>query len=159
MNPDKTMADLIARETSLSARIKYIAMLVAGGGIASLVGALWVTESDLPLRTHLSFGAIVLVGLGWAGLAGWVLKNKRPLYALDRVIAASMALTASLIFAVGSVWITLTRATHLALLTVLAAGAMAVVTSASLLWAAIRRRRHLMHRLAEIERDVDAGSV
>jgi hypothetical protein len=151
MNSEKTLADLIAREVSLLSRIKYTVLLIAGGGMAALVGALWATEPELPLRTHLSFAAIVLVGLGWAGLAGWVLSKRRPLFALDRVIAASIALAASLIFTLGSVWIAQARAAQTALVAVMAIGATTVAASARLLWSAVSRRSQLKQRLDELE--------
>jgi hypothetical protein len=41
-----------------------------------------------------AFGAIVVVGLAWTGYGAWVLTRRLPLFALDRVVAAWMALAA-----------------------------------------------------------------
>jgi hypothetical protein len=47
------------------------------------------------LRTHIAFGAIVVIGLAWTGFAWWVLANRRVMLANQCVIASWMALAFS----------------------------------------------------------------
>jgi hypothetical protein len=93
MTPDD-MIERLAGRLSLGRRIATIAAMLGGLGMAIVVGLLWATEPGLPPRTQVAFGAIVGVGLAWAGYGVWVLTRRLPLFALDRVVAAWMALAA-----------------------------------------------------------------
>ena len=76
---------------SPAARYGHVALLLAAAGMSVLVAALLLTEQALPLRTQLAFGAMLAVGLAWVGYAGWVLKQRQPLFARHRVVAGRMA--------------------------------------------------------------------
>jgi hypothetical protein len=94
---------LVARELSLGARLGHTALLVVAGSVAALTTALWLTEPSLPVRTHIAFGAIVVVGVSWTAYAWWVLTNRRVLLANQRVIASWLAAAFSALFVVGAV--------------------------------------------------------
>lgn len=93
----------LARELSLPARLGHMALLVVAASVSALTASLWLTEPALPLRTHIAFGAIVVIGLAWTGFAWWVLANRRVMLANQRVIASWMALGFTALFLVGAV--------------------------------------------------------
>jgi hypothetical protein len=93
----------LARELSLPARLGHTALLVVAASVSALTASLWLTEPVLPLRTHIAFGAIVVIGLAWTGFAWWVLANRRVMLANQRVIASWMAVGFTALFLVGAV--------------------------------------------------------
>jgi hypothetical protein len=93
----------LARELSLPARLGHTALLVVAASVSALTASLWLTEPALPLRTHIAFGAIVVIGLAWTGFAWWVLANRRVMLANQRVIASWMAVGFTALFLVGAV--------------------------------------------------------
>jgi hypothetical protein len=98
VNPEQMINQLSGR-LSLRRRVAIVVAMLGGLTVASVVGLLWATEPALPGRTRVAFGALVVVGLAWAGYGVWVLTRRTPLYALDRVIAAWLALTATSLLA------------------------------------------------------------
>lgn len=131
---------------SLKARLGYVALLLLASGMTTVIGSLWLTEPSLPLRTHLAFGAMCLIGVAWAALAIWVLRARRPLYARDRVIAGVMAVTFTTVFLAGTVAAVIianNAAAYAALLTgvVLWAGAIGALISARRRFAELSKRR------------------
>lgn len=83
---------------SKSARVRAVAALVVGVAGAVFVGALWWTEpGPLPVLTQLAFGLLTLVCLAWAVYGTWLLRSRVPLFATDRVVAAWIGLTASVL--------------------------------------------------------------
>ena len=88
-------------DLSFRARLAYVALLLVGTGGALATATLWATEPALPVRTHMAFGALTALNLGWAGLATWVLGTRRVLLGYDRVIAGRMAVTFSGVFIAG----------------------------------------------------------
>ena len=97
------MQKQMARELSLPARLGHTALLVVSASVSALTASLWLTEPALPLRTHIAFGAIVVIGLAWTGFAWWVLANRRVMLANQRVIASWMAVGFTALFLVGAV--------------------------------------------------------
>jgi len=91
------MLNRLAGPLSRRRRLAHAGVLVAGLTGAAFVGILWATEPDLPLRTQVAFGALVTLGLSWAAYGGWALTRRTPLFALDRVVAAWMALAATVL--------------------------------------------------------------
>ncbi|GIF42464.1 hypothetical protein [Actinoplanes xinjiangensis] len=64
---------------------------IAGFTGSALIATLWATEpASLPTRTRWAFAGLIVVGLAWAALAAWTLW-RRPLFAVDRVIAGRLA--------------------------------------------------------------------
>ena len=151
MNPED-MIDRIAGQLSLRRRIATVVALLGGLAVVVVVGLLWATEPGLPPRTHLAFGAIVAGGLAWAIYAGWVLSRRTPLFALDRVIAAWLAMAATGLLAVPVAIVTIVRhrvapaaavTGALLLVLVLALASINLVRARSHRAALLRRKRHL----------------
>ncbi|WP_328989291.1 hypothetical protein OG394_23965 [Kribbella sp. NBC_01245] len=88
---EQTLARL-AKAASLKWRIVNLALALAAGSMTILVAALWLSEPRLPLRTHLAFGVLVVIGICWTTYAGWRLHRKGRLFVRDRVIAGWLAL-------------------------------------------------------------------
>ncbi|MFD6139782.1 hypothetical protein [Promicromonospora sp. NPDC060271] len=83
---------------SKGARVRAVAALVLGVAGAVFVAALWWTEpGPLPVLTQLGFGLLTLVCLAWAAWGTWLLRSRVPLFATDRVVAAWIGLTASVL--------------------------------------------------------------
>jgi hypothetical protein len=104
--------DLITRLSgplSLRRRLAVTTAMLGGLLGAGFVGLLWLTEPALPVRTQVAFGALVLVGLAWAGYGAWALRRRTPLFALDRVIAGWLALGATGLLAALAVAVGLSR--------------------------------------------------
>ncbi|MEU0569491.1 hypothetical protein ABZ297_29515 [Nonomuraea sp. NPDC005983] len=92
----REMIERLEPSLSLSKRVRAVVALVAGLAGTVFVAALWWSEpGPLPGRTHLAFGLFTVFCLAWAGYGGWLLTRRVPLFATDRVIAAWIAVTAS----------------------------------------------------------------
>lgn len=83
---------------SKGARVRAVAALVVGAAGAVFIGSLWWTEpGPLPVLTQLAFGLLTVVCLTWAAYGTWLLRSRVPLFATDRVVAAWIGLTASVL--------------------------------------------------------------
>ncbi|MER5645762.1 hypothetical protein [Streptosporangium sp. NPDC002524] len=148
MNPED-MIGRLSGPLSLRRRIGNVVALLGGLGGALFTGLLWATEPALPGRTHLAFGALVALGLGWAGYGAWALTRRTPLFALDRVIAAWLAVAATGLLTAGTAAVAATRGTWAGTAGVAVAATLAVLAVAVLLRARadraalLRRRREL----------------
>lgn len=151
MTPEQAQA-LVRGELSKRARTSHAALLVAAVGLGSAVASVWITEPVLPLRTHLSFLFLVLIALGWAGHAAWVLTHSAVLLVPHQVRAAKLALLCSLLFLAGcsSAWLMSgTRSAAVAAGTGLV---MAAIAALNLRHATVRHTS-LMRRRAELIRE------
>jgi hypothetical protein len=135
---------------SLKARLGYVALLLLAIGITTVIGSLWATEPSLPVRTHMAFGAMCLIGVSWVALAVWVLRARRPLYARDRVIAGGMAVTFTSLFLAGAV-AAVVIANNAAAYAVLVTGAVLWAVAIRVLVSARRRFAELSQRRAALE--------
>ncbi|MCZ7462317.1 transmembrane transport protein [Streptomyces sp. WMMC940] len=135
----------LAAELSLRSRMRHVAVGLAGGGGAALIAVLWATEPDpLPARTQLAFAGLVVVGLAWAGFAGWVLSRRRPLFARDRVLGASLALGATAVTAVAGTVLAAVRGTAADVLATAVGGVVLTAAAVLVLVRARSRRRELL---------------
>jgi hypothetical protein len=144
--------DDIVRGLSLPRRVGHLVAGLGGLATAAAVGLLWATEpGELPIQTQIAFTALIGIGLTWAGFAGWALV-RRPLFAVDRVIAGWLAVTFSALTTLGMVTVALTRASTAG---VLAGGALGVTLTAvanTMLARARAYRRTMLARRHELER-------
>lgn len=142
----------IVRGLSLPRRVGHLVAGLGGLTTAAIVGLLWATEPGvLPVRTRLAFAAVIGIGLTWTGFAGWALA-RRPLFALDRVIAAWLAVTFSTLFALGMMTIAVSRAGTAVVLACGGVGATLTVAAGTMLARARAHRRTLLARRDELER-------
>ena len=148
--------DRIVRGLTLRRRMGHVLAGLGGLAGALLIGTLWVTEpGELPVRTQIAFAALILMGMAWAVLAAVAL-TRGPLFAIDRVVAAWLAVTFSALSTVGIVAIALTRdsvtgvvaASSLGLTLLVAAGA-TLVRARSYRAALLVRMRELHTQLPE----------
>lgn len=149
---------LAAAELSVAARLRYAALLLVSLAGAGLVASLWITEPDLPARTHAAFAAIVLVATGWAALAARALATRRVLFARHRVTVAWMAVAVSGLMLAGAAVAWRTGAFGAA--SGPAAGFAALMLAASVvaLIAARRRVASLVARRQALERQLDGAT-
>lgn len=140
----------VRKESSRTRRIIYAALLAFDAGVLVLLVTLWSTESGLPARTHLAFGVMTAGASAWLAFFGWVLMRRRPLFAMDRVIAGRLSLVFTTLFLVGGVLIAARRAPGAPPLTVVGVGGIFVAASAVMLAGAIRTRRALLRRRGEL---------
>jgi hypothetical protein len=108
MNP-QDMIGRLSGQMSLGRRLANTAALVGGLCAAFIVGLLWATEPGLPARTEVAFGALIVLGLAWTGYGAWALTRRTPLFALDRVIAAWIAVAATGVLAVATFAVAILR--------------------------------------------------
>lgn len=101
-SPEEVLA-VLDRELSRSDRLRYLTVGLASLVVTAVTGSLWVTEPSLPLRTHLAFAGIVVLGTAWMVIAVYVLTRRRPLYAADRVLATGMAVVAIATGGIGTI--------------------------------------------------------
>ena len=144
---------LAGGELSIKARLGYVALLLASTAMTTVIVSLWLTESHLPLRAGLAFGAMTLIGVSWAALSLWALTTRRILLARDRVIAGRMAVTFSAVFVAGAAaatWI----AGSVASFGALATGTLMLGVAVRVLSGARRRFAALAERRAELERAI-----
>lgn len=146
MNPDD-MIGRLSGPLSPRRRIGNVVTLLGGLGGALFTGLLWATEPALPGRTHLAFGAMVTLGLAWAGYGAWALTRRTPLFALERVVAAWLAVAATVLLTTGTAAIAITRGTWAGVAGIAVAATLAMLAVAFLLRAradraALLRRRH-----------------
>lgn len=108
MSPEEMIGQISGR-LSLRRRVATVVALLGGLAVAAVAALLWVTEPDLPARTEVAFGGMVVGGLAWATYGVWVLSRRTPLFALDRVIAAWLALAVTALFSVPVALVTTMR--------------------------------------------------
>ena len=101
------VAALLDTELSMPSRLGHVCLLIAASLMTVAIGSLWATEPVLPVRTQWAFGAMVVVGLSWAGFASWVLRRRRPLLAHDRVVAGWMSVAFTSVFVLGALFLAL----------------------------------------------------
>ncbi|MEU3048033.1 MULTISPECIES: transmembrane transport protein [unclassified Streptomyces] len=139
----------LAAEVSLRSRLRHMAVGLAGGCEAAVIAVLWATEPNvLPARTQAAFAGLIAIGLAWAVFAGWVLSRRRPLFARDRVLAARIALAATVVTALAGVALAAVRGST-ADLVATAAGGVVFTAAAMLTLVRARRRRRELLRLRD----------
>ncbi|MET8828955.1 transmembrane transport protein [Streptomyces sp. NPDC004610] len=154
-NIPEALERALAAEVSLAARVRRLAVGLAGATGAALLAVLWATEPEpLPAATATVFALLIAVGLAWTAFAARVLTRRRPLYARDRVLAARLALTTSTAVTATATTITAVRSAPAAtILTTGLAGATLMALAATALIRAEARRRGLERLLAGAEVD------
>jgi hypothetical protein len=150
--------ELVKGEASMKRRMGYVALLLAAAAMTTVIVALWATEPALPLRTHIAFGAMSVIGLSWIALAGWVLTTRRVLFARDRLIAGRMAVAFTSVFVLGALAMLIATGSAAAA-GALGTGVAMVLVAAAVLRQAHRRFAALSARRVELEREIGSPSV
>ncbi len=127
MRPEQIQA-LVRGELSGRSKASHAALLVAALAIAIVVMSVWVTEPPLPMRTHLSFAAVVIIALGWSAHALRVLTHKAILLVPHHVQAARLSMAACVVFLGGCLTAWMLVGGQASVLATLSAGVMTVVS-------------------------------
>ena len=161
VRPPAPDAAMVGAELSRGARARYVAVLLAALVVTGVVAALWATEPNLPTRTHVAFGLIVTIGVLWVAVASWVLTRRHPLYAQDRVLAATAAVVATTVAGSATTVIAVLRGGTLAVVTAGMTSATMLAAALALLVQARARRADLIARRdalrAQIAATTEAG--
>lgn len=149
-------SDQIVRQLGLRRRLGHVAAGLGGLTGATLVGMLWATEpAGLPTRTQFAFAALIVIGLAWAARSALAL-FRRPLFAIDRLMAAWMALVSSTLMTLGLVVIASARTSVAGLVAAGTLGLALIVAAGAVLVRARAYRATLLahrHRLELQERN------
>jgi hypothetical protein len=147
----------IARtELSRGARVGYALLAVVASAMTIVVVSLWLTEPTLPLRTHIAFAAMTLIGLSWGTFSVWVLRTRRVMIARHRVMAGRLAVTFTGLFAAGC--LALVVAGHPRAMPALGMSLVQLLVAVVLWWRAAAAHAALLARRTTIEREL-AGSA
>ncbi|MFJ6631887.1 transmembrane transport protein [Streptomyces sp. NPDC091376] len=150
----KELERALAAEVSLRARMRHVAVGLAGGCGAALIAVLWATEPhSLPARTQAAFAALIALGLAWAAFAAWVLSRRRPLFARDRVLGARLALAATSVTGAAGTALAVIRGTTAEALTTGLGSGVLVAAAGLLLVRAQARRRELLRLRNSLRED------
>lgn len=149
----------LSLQLSLPARLGHVALLLVSLVVAGVVGALLLTEAALPPRTKVAFGAMVPIGLAWAGYAAWVLHHRRVLFARHRVIAGRMAVGFALVFTVGTMVLGRASGAGAPWYGALAVGLLLLCAAVVILHRANVRLATLTRRRQELERQLAGPRV
>ena len=152
----QSLTRITADALSTRARLGHVALLLAAIGMNILIASLLATEPSLPLRTSLSFAALLAIGTSWIGYSLWVLLNRHMLLANHRIVAARMAVAFSGVFAVGALTMGLSTGNR-ALYFAAALGSAMFVAAVAILMRAHRHFRELQQRRLALERELKGG--
>jgi hypothetical protein len=145
----------LASELSLGSRVRTTLLLLSALAVAAVVGSLWLTEPDLPLRTRVAFAAIVAIALSWAAVFAWTLTRRKVLLARHRLVTSRLAVLWSGVFTAGAALLAVTVPALRP--TALAAAALGVLMTAvaAVLWRrAASRYRSLEERVRRLQLEV-----
>ncbi|WP_327002686.1 hypothetical protein OHA72_47535 [Dactylosporangium sp. NBC_01737] len=145
----REMLDRLEETLSRRTRIRAVAALLAGLAGTVFVTSLWWSEpGPLPGRTHLSFALFTVFCLAWACYGGWLLTRRVPLFATEQVIAAWIALAASIV-TTGVAAVAAARS-GTDLVAALAIGGLFVAAALALAVRAHTRRAALLRRVRQL---------
>lgn len=151
------MQRLAATELSLRSRLGYTALLLSALAVSGVIGALWLTEPSLPMRTQIAFALMIGIGLSWVVFSTWVLTRRRVLLAVHSLVAARMAVSFSALFVVSFLalgyWGPSARAPYAAA----AFGLVLLAVALGLQGRARRRFEQLTNRRRALEHEIAKG--
>ncbi|MFI6503857.1 hypothetical protein [Nonomuraea typhae] len=152
-NPRLSAREMIEKlEPSLSRwrRVRAVTALLAGlAGMVFVIALWWSEPGPLPGRTQLGFAMFVVFCLAWAGYGAWLLTRRVPMFVTDRVIAAWIAVAASVATTTLLAVVAVQRGAGLALALVI--GGVFTLVSAALAVRAHGRRAALLRRIRELQ--------
>jgi hypothetical protein len=141
----------LVRGLSLPSRIGHVLVGLGGLAAAAVIAQLWATEPvALPARTQVAFAVMIAIGLTWSGFAAYAVV-RRPLFAVDRVIAAALAVTFSTLLTAGTVVLAVNRGSTAGVWAASGIGLVLVGTAFHLLRRARAYRAALLTRKHDLE--------
>ncbi|MEV4512396.1 hypothetical protein AB0K00_25940 [Dactylosporangium sp. NPDC049525] len=146
---EREMLDQLEAMRAPRTRIRAVAALLAGlAGTVFMTSLWWSEPGPLPVRTHLSFALLTVFCLAWAGYGGWLLMRRVPLFATEQVVAAWIALTASV--ATTGVSAVAAARSGASLVAALATGGLFMAAALTLAVRAHTRRAALLRRMRQL---------
>ncbi len=141
----------IVRGLSLPRTIGRVAAGIGGLAMAGVIGVLWATEpTEPPPRTEAAFAALIALGAVWAGLSALTIA-RRPMFALDRVLAGWLAVASSAVMTPGLIMLALNRGSTVAAVAGAVVGVCAFAAAVALLSRARSYHRQLSARHQELD--------
>jgi hypothetical protein len=101
MTNDAVMT-LAQTHLSFRARAGHLALLLAAGGMGTVIAALLLTEPVLPQRAVIAFWVMLGISAAWVAYAAWVLTARKTMLANHRVVAGRIGVAATTIFTLGA---------------------------------------------------------
>lgn len=142
---------LIEHDISSTSRLRAVAAVIGGVGMAVTLALLWITEpAPLPGRTAVAFAVMIVIGLSWTAHGVWVIANRRPLYARDSIVAGRMATGFAALFTVAAVAISSGQGTP-PIGIALAVGLVMVAAGITVWRTGVRRRVRLLELRKALE--------
>jgi hypothetical protein len=148
---DAELQQLTTRLLSPTSRYAHVALLLVALGMSVLLGALLATEPDLPGATRAALAVMLGIGTSWVVYAFWVLRHRKPLFALHRVVAGWMAVLFASLFAAGALAMAISSGGGAFYAAAATAGGGMLTLAIVLLVQAYRRVARLRRRRLELE--------
>jgi hypothetical protein len=143
---------LVRGELSSRRRWFYRGVLLMASVMVAIILSLWATEPrELPLRLHVAFGAMTVIGISWIGVMIWILWRERCPTALDRIATGWVATGACGLFLCVTVGIAIARERTGGVFWIAVAGVFFLLLAVGMLRNAYSLRRRLLAKLAELE--------
>ena len=149
---DPVMA-LVRGELSARRRWFYRGVLLAASVGVAVIVSLWTTEPrPLPVRLHVAFAGLAMIGVSWIGVLTWILLRRDCPTALDRIATGWVATGGWTWFIVMSMAIAVSRGRVGEVMWSGVVGVCLLVLALVMLWRAYAERARLRARLVELER-------
>ena len=92
----------IEEELSGGSRAGYTLLLLIDLLVGVVIASLWMTEPQLPTRTHVAFGLMLAISIAWAAFFFRVLSRRGPFLVTHRLAGAKIAVAVTSIFTAAS---------------------------------------------------------
>jgi hypothetical protein len=148
----KDVTAMIQGELSSPRRWFYrIVLLAASVGVAIIL-SLWTTEpKQLPLRLHVAFAGLTVIGMSWIGVMTWILWQRHCPAARDRIATGWVATGACTLFLFTAVPIAVMRQRVGGVMWIALLGVFLLSIAFSMLWKAYSLRAYLRRKMTELE--------
>lgn len=142
---------MVRGRLSVFHRWLYRSLLVFTVVVQTVIISLWLTEpKPLPLRLHLAFASLMIVGLLWITVFSRILQRQLSVSSFDRLMARSISVVACSIFLILGLPIAIMRGSFQACLTISLFGGLFLAIAVYLLLRALATHRRLQQRKDEL---------
>jgi hypothetical protein len=148
----------IRAEVAAPSRLGHVCLLLASSTMASVCGALLITEPALPLRARVALVLMLGIAVSWIAFAAWVLRARRVLFVQHHILAAQMAVAYSSIFLVGAAVLAPWEVNRTGSRLIVGTGLAMLTVAVARLVQSVRARGALHRRRAELERELRDAS-
>ena len=143
---------MIQGELTSPRRWFYRGVLLAASAGVAIILSLWTTEPrQLPIRLHVAFGGLTVIGMSWIGLMTWILWRRHCPTALDRIATGWVAIGACSLFLFTAVPIAILRDRVGGAMWIALLGTFLLSIAVVVLWRAYSLRAFLLAKMRELE--------